>query len=73
MDYYTRTEIERAARFNDERRMCEALDACFGSRDLDEAQDIIREHASPFMVQNSGSGIRFGDIEIDSWGHSCPR
>lgn len=73
MNYHTKREIESAARFNDERRMCEALDGCFSSYDHREAQDIVRRHASPFMVTTFGSTTYFGDVEINDWGHTCPR
>lgn len=73
MNYHTKREIERAARFNDERCMCEALDGCFSSHAHREAQDIIRKHGSRPMVREFGSTTFFGDIEINSWGHTCAR
>ncbi len=73
MNSWTREEIERAARYGDERMMCDALDNCFSNREFDEAQEIIREHGSRSMVTKFGPTTFFGEIEIDSWGHSCPR
>lgn len=73
MDSYTRQEIERAARWGDERQMCDALDRIHSTSDLREAREAIREHASPIMAREIGRTMFFGDVEIDDWGHTCPR
>jgi len=68
MDGFLRRQLERAAKWGDERQVRDLAGTLWRREDGQELREIIKEHAPRHEYYESGSTLYYDGIEIDRQG-----